>query len=216
MAFTASRARALLVVAVIATFLAALAQAVQPVGASTPPPAAATADARSHAVQDLLDRRATAVRTRDEPAFLATVDPADQAFLDRQRTLFRNLAGVPLADWTYQIDPTNQTTPTTRPTADELWAPAVRLRYRLTGVDTDPSTRPMGYLFTRHGPHWLLASDTAAGETWRGPWDFAPCHVLTSASGLVLSHPGGEALAARVLAELDSAVSTVTEVWGPA
>ncbi|WNV83549.1 hypothetical protein [Umezawaea sp. Da 62-37] len=215
MAFSASRARALLVVAIVATFLTGLAQVVQPVGASTPPPAAAP-DVRSHAVRDLLDHRAAALRARDEPAFLATVDPTDQAFLDRQRTLFRNLAGVPLAEWDYLVDPVDQTTPTTRPAADELWAPGVRLRYRLDGVDAEPSTRPMGYLFARHGDHWLLASDTAAGETWRGPWDFAPCHVLTSPSGLVLSHPGGEALAARVLAELDSAVTTVTEVWGPA
>jgi len=216
-AFTASRVRALLVAAIVATFLAGLAQVVQPVGASTPPPpVAAAADTRGAAVTELLDRRAAALRDRDEAAFLATVDPADPVFLDHQRDLFHNLAGVPLAEWGYEVDPTTQATPTARPAADELWAPAVRLEYRLRGVDTEPSNRPMGYLFARHGDRWLLASDTAAGETWRGPWDFGPCHVLSSPSGLVLSHPGGEALAARVLAELDSAVSVVTEVWGTA
>lgn len=216
-AFSASRVRAMLVAAIVATFLAGLAQVVQPVGASTPPPPAAAAqDARQHAVTDLLDRRAAALRDRDETAFLATVDPADPVFLDHQRDLFHNLAGVPLAEWGYQVDRATESTPSTRPAADELWAPAVRLRYRLRGVDAEPSTRPMGYLFARHGDRWLLASDTAVGETWRGPWDFGPCQVLTSPSGLVLSHPGGEALAARVLAELDSAVAVVTEVWGTA
>jgi len=215
-AFSVSRVRAVLVAAIVATFLAGLAQVVQPVGASTPPPSAAAQDARQHAVSALLDQRAAALRDRDESAFLATVDPADPVFLDHQRDLFHNLAGVPLAEWGYQVDGTNQTTPTSRPAADELWAPSVRLRYRLDGVDAEPSTRPMGYLFARHGDRWLLASDTAAGETWRGPWDFGPCHVLTSPAGLVLSHPGGEALAARVLAELPSAVDVVSEVWGTA
>ncbi|MEO6088563.1 MAG: hypothetical protein ABIQ18_36170 [Umezawaea sp.] len=217
MAFSAARVRAVLVAAIVATFLAGLAQVVQPVGASTPlPPTSAAQQLRQHAVTDLLDRRATALRDRDEAAFLATVDPADPVFLDHQRDLFHNLAGVPLAQWGYQVDGATEATPSTRPAADELWAPAVRLKYRLSGVDAEPSTRPMGYLFARHGDRWLLASDTAAGETWRGPWDFGPCQVLTSPAGLVLSHPGGEALAARVLAELDSAVQAVTDVWGPA
>ncbi|HWO61095.1 MAG TPA: hypothetical protein VNO31_13800, partial [Umezawaea sp.] len=132
MAFTASRVRALLVAAIVATFLAGLAQVVQPVGASTPPPpAAAAADTRGAAVTALLDRRAAALRDRDEAAFLATVDPADPVFLDHQRDLFHNLAGVPLAEWGYRVDPTTQATPTARPAADELWAPSVRLEYRL-------------------------------------------------------------------------------------
>lgn len=210
----AARFRALLVVAVVATFLTGLAQAVVPVGSTTPSSSASSGvdDGRVAAVRDLLDRRARALRTRDEPAFLATLDPAaDQDFRDRQAALFHNLAAVPLAQWDYQVDPTR-----TRPTADERWAPGVRLDYRLTGVDAEPSGKPMAYLFARRDGRWLLNSDTAVGNTWRGPWDFGPCHVLSSSGGFVLSHPGGEALAARVLAELDSAVGVVTEVWGTA
>jgi hypothetical protein len=217
-AFTASRVRVLLAAAVVATFLAGLAQAVLPEGTTLPGPVAVGAvDVRQNSVRDLLARRAAALRDRDETAFLATIDPdASPVFRDKQRDLFHNLAGVPLAEWSYQLDTGTNPTPSSRPAADEVWAPGVQLRYRLSGVDAEPSTRPMGYLFARRGDQWFLASDTAVGTTWRGPWDFGPCHVLTGRSGLVLSHPGGEALAARVLAELDSAVGVVTEVWGTA
>lgn len=210
----AARFRALLVAAVVATFLTGLAQAVSPVESALPSSAASAAvdDDRETAVRELLDRRAQAVRTRDETAFLGTLDPAaDQGFRDRQRDLFHNLAAVPLAQWDYEVDPTRS-----QPVADGQWAPGVRLDYRFTGVDAEPSSRPMAYLFARRDGRWLLNSDTAVGTTWRGPWDFGPCHVLSSPAGFVLSHPGGEALAARALAELNGAVGVVTEVWGTA
>ncbi|MBW4721658.1 basic secretory protein-like protein [Saccharothrix obliqua] len=209
-----NRTRVLLALLLAATFAGGLALAVP----ADPP--ADTDDTRAHAVRELLDRRAGAVLARDEAAFTADLDPAaDPAFRQRQRDLFHNLAAVPLAGWEYRVDPTGTAVPDP-PDADDAWAPGLSLAYRLRDVDVVPSVQPMAYLFTRRGDRWYLNSDTAleaAGRhTWRGPWDFGPCHVLTGASGFVLSHPGGEALAARVLAELDPAVAAVTEVWGPA
>src|SRR5262249_39729985 len=52
-------------------------------------------------------------------------------------------------------------------------------------------------------------------RTWRGPWDFAPCQVIPTAQGIVLYHPGSEAMADRLRTELDPAVSAVTALWGP-
>lgn len=173
------------------------------------------------AVTDLLSRRAQAVRSHDEAAFMATVDPdADPSFLDAQRALFSHVLDVPLGAWEYRIDPTDVVDTASLAGlrgADELWAPRVELRYALAGIDTVPTGRPMGYLFDRRGPRWYLLSDTVLAplgrDTWRGPWDFGPCRVVSTRSGLVLAHPGAELLARRVAEELDAAVDAVAALW---
>ncbi|WP_307868671.1 hypothetical protein [Umezawaea beigongshangensis] len=217
----AARHRAPLAAVVAATLLVGLAVAVFPPSTGVPATGSAQTvelDARRSAVADLLDTRARALLHRDETAFLATVDPsADEVFRDAQRALFGNLAGVPLEHWSYRLDARSADV-TGLHTADELWAPPVTLEYALRGADLAPTSRPLAYLFARHGDRWYLASDTALERqglrTWRGPWDFGPCLTLSSAVGLVLGRRGGEALAARVLAELGPAVAAVTEVWG--
>ncbi|MFI9818470.1 hypothetical protein [Saccharothrix variisporea] len=213
--------RLALTLVVACTFLTGLGLAVTPAEPTAPSPTAVAADPREQGVHDLLARRAKALLERDERAFTADLDPdADPAFVRRQRELFRNLAAVPLAEWEYRLEGETNLAGITPPAADAVWAPDVRLVYRLRGVDVVPSTQTMAYLFTKRGDRWYLNSDTAleplGRRTWRGPWDFGPCHVLTGTGGFVLSHPGGEPLAARVLAELDAAVDTVTQVWGPA
>ncbi|XVS66104.1 basic secretory protein-like protein [Actinosynnema sp. CA-299493] len=215
-----SRFRGVLAALVAVTFLAGLVTAVVP---ATPSAPASAAPSRADAVRALLERRARAVLERDEPAFTADLDPlADAAFRQRQRDLFRNLAPVPLAEWEYPAPGGSEAdlAQLDLPAADEVWAPEVRLSYRLRGVDVEPSSQDMAYLFTRRDGRWYLNSDTAleplGKRTWRGPWDFGPSHVLAGTGGFVLSHPGGEVLAGRVLAELAGAVTAVTEVWGQA
>jgi len=197
--------------------------------------------ARAAAVEDLLVRRAQALRQRDESAFLATIDPgADQIFVDAQRAQFGNLAGVPLSEWSYRLhaddvldlagrgrDGVDAVVPaSTSATVDggiladgaELWAPAVELRYGLQGVDQRPTSRPMGFLFVERDGRWYLRSDeelAALGRrTWRGPWDFGPCRVTATEHGLVLYHPGSEAMVDRLVRELDPAVRSVSALWG--
>ena len=193
----------------------------RPMGAVSPAPPDTT---RTDAVTDLLNRRAKALVDHDEQAFLATLDPrADEAFVSTQRRLFQNLTGVPFDDWSYRLRP-EETFDVTRvpdriaaPPSDELWAPAVDLRYALRGGDTVPTERPMGYLFARHGDEWYLRSDTALDHlgrrTWRGPWDFAPCVVTTTEHGIVLSHPGNQPMVDRLVRELDPSVTAVSELW---
>ncbi|MFD0202761.1 MULTISPECIES: hypothetical protein [Saccharothrix] len=217
-----SRFRVVLAALVAVTFLVGLVTAVVPATPTAPPASADTAaTSRADAVRALLERRARAVRDRDEVAFTADLDPlADAGFRQRQRDLFRNLSAVPLAEWEYALDGEVDLTALDLPAADDVWAPEVRLSYRLGGVDVAPSGQAMAYLFTRRDGRWYLNSDTAleplGRRTWRGPWDFGPCQVHAGTGGFVLSHPGGEVLAARVLDELDDAVAAVTEVWGQA
>ncbi|HEV7649659.1 MAG TPA: hypothetical protein VGP26_16055 [Actinophytocola sp.] len=196
----------------------------QPLGAATPaPPADEAARSRTDAVTDLLARRATAVRNHDERAFLATVDPAaDKIFVANQRRLFQNLAKVPFTTWTYQLhaDDTLDTDDLPREVragADELWAPAVDLRYALRGGDVTPTNRALGYLFAQHDGAWYLRSDNALDRlgrhTWRGPWDFGPCQVTATRHGIVLSHPRNDQMVGRLVRELDPSVRAVGEVW---
>jgi hypothetical protein len=175
---------------------------------------------RGIGVRDMLDRRAAAVRQRDEAAFMATVDPqAAQAFTAAQRAMFANLGGVPLAGWSYELDITVSANPPRRPdNRAPLWAPRTTLRYAFDGIDAEPTSRPLGYLYVQRDGQWYVASDDELGPeaepTWRGPWDFGPCVMVAAASGLVLGHPGQEQLLTTLAAELDGAVSAVTEVWG--
>jgi hypothetical protein len=192
----------------------------RPMGAVSPAPHVDEVS-RTDAVNDLLRRRAQAVQTRDEQSFMATLDPkADQEFLVAQKRLFTNLAGVPFDAWGYRLHAEDaldvRGLADTNP-ADELWAPAVDLRYALRGADVIPTDRPMGYLFARHGDDWYLTSDTALDpmgrRTWRGPWDFAPCVVATTQHGIILSHPGSEPMVDRLVRELDTSVEAVSAVW---
>lgn len=191
--------------------------AVSPVG----PSAERGETSRADAVAALLRQRADAIRQRDEEAFLATVDPqATREFVRAQRALFANLAEVPLAEWSYLTHPEDTVSTARLPSdgASELWAPRVDLQYALSGADSVPTTRPMGYLFARYDTGWYLRSDTALDvlgrRTWRGPWDFAPCVVRASQHGLVIAHPGNEPMVERLIREVDAAVPAVTAVWG--
>ncbi|MFC7613779.1 hypothetical protein ACFQV2_09535 [Actinokineospora soli] len=195
----------------------------RPMGAIPPAEPSAVDAVRGDAVTALLERRAAAVRERDLDAFLATVDPeAEPWFREAQQDLFDNLGDVPLAHWSYAVDAADVLDLTGLPepdaTAAELWAPGVELHYALRGVDPAPTARDLGYLFARRGDAWYLHSDTALSElgrrTWRGPWDFGPCQVVTTEFGLVLAHPGSQPMVDRLVRELDPAVRSVTEVWG--
>jgi hypothetical protein len=232
-----ARFRALLVAGVAIALLGGLALVSIPFGRrpdALPPPSvsagkepsqaavAPQASARTDAVQAMLRERAEAVRRRDEKAFLASIDPqADAAFVQSQRNLFANLAGVPLREWSYGLQPQRSLDPAALPHvpgAEEVWAPEIELNYALTGADVRPTRRPMAYVLVRRGGAWFIRSDNdlvnVGRRTWRGLWDFGPVIAVTTGHGLVLTHPAREPMAQRVAAELDAAVGAVSDVWG--
>lgn len=230
-----TRLRTGLRVAVLAVLLAGIAVLVAPPEQAAPPAAgqqaaapAPQASARSQAdakaIEAVLERRAQAVRDRDEKGFLATVDPqAKAAFVEKQADTFGNLAGIEFDEWSYLVSPEDAVDPAKLPAvagADQVWAPKVDLRYALHGVDGAPTNRPAGYLFVRRGTSWYLRSDTELDhigrQTWRGPWEFGRCRILTAQHGFVLYHPGSEPTARKLAAELDTAVAAVDGVWGTA
>ena len=177
---------------------------------------------REQAVQALLDARAAAVLARDREAFLAGVWSGAPEFAARQAELFDNLAGVPLASWAYDLDPTTE-----RGTNAELdarygqgrwWAPEVLLTFALAEFDPEPTYAPQRLTFVLFGDTWALAADDdfdAVGlSSTRGLWDAGPVVAYRGRSTLVLSHPGSEELARQIADSVDAAVPRVTSVWG--
>jgi hypothetical protein len=176
--------------------------------------------AREAAVRGLLAVRAQAMRDRDRDAWLSTVDPAATEFRARQAALFDALAEVPLADWSYRLDP--ESTP---PDVDldglrgpGWWAPGVTLSYRIAGYDEVPTREPQRLTFVPRGQSWYIAADddfAAAGrDTTRGLWDSGRVVVVRGKRSLVLGHPASRSTMRRVATSLDAAVPRVTAVWG--
>jgi hypothetical protein len=199
-------------------------------GRDAPPPASSVRGrvaprvdldaARQAAVQALLDVRAAAIRDRDREGWLSTVDPTATAFREKQGELFDALADVPLADWSYRVDP--ESAPPDVDLDDVRgagwWAPGVTLSYRIDGYDDVPTREPQRLTFVPRGDRWYIAADddfAAAGrDTTRGLWDSGPVLVVRGKRSLVLGHPGSRAVMRRVASSLDAAVPRVTAVWG--
>ncbi|WP_245654411.1 hypothetical protein [Streptomyces violens] len=169
------------------------------------------------AVQRVLDARAAAVRDHDEGAFLASVDPAADGFRDRQREMFGNLRGVPLADWRYRLVRTGAFPLPAAADSGPRVAAEVRLRYRLAGYDTAPVTAVQYLTLTRRDGHWRITSDTDGAlngkRTARQLWDQGRVRLVRGERSLVLG-TGQPAARLRELARrTDAAVPAVADAW---
>ncbi|WP_157108606.1 basic secretory protein-like protein [Aldersonia kunmingensis] len=183
---------------------------------------------RRAAVQDLLDRWATALRSGDAEALSELLDPnADAAFRTAELNRAASVSEVPLSDWGFEIldEPEIPVPPAAFAALDaaDAWYAPVMLRYAVDGPDAQPTRKPVALTVARHGDDWYLVSDApvAGRTTWRGPWDFGP--VISrrvpgpdGRSSVVIGHPE-QAIEVNALAgEVASAESAVTDVWGPA
>ncbi|MFB9838272.1 hypothetical protein [Actinoallomurus acaciae] len=179
---------------------------------AAPAPGAAT-------VNSLLQRRSRAVLARDRTAFLATVDPSDQAFRAGQQALFDNLAKVPLSVW-------RESLADTRPAvaADDGWTGRLRLTYRLRGFDRRDLVYTEYLTFDRRpGAGWAVSGDGAAHGLRDDPqiWSGGGLTVVHGRRSVVLAEDGAVAdPAARtaelrdIAARLDKGVGIVSGVVG--
>ncbi len=184
--------------------------------------AQASPDQRAGQVQRLLDRRASAVRTGDRRAFLATVDPAAATFRARQGDTFDALSSVPIDQWDYRLDPTSEQEPDValdaRYGAGTWWGPGVELGYTFTGVAGRPTRVQQHLTFVRRAGRWYVAAadDFAArgDRTPRQIWDAGPVLAVRRPGVLVLGHPGAAELLTDVARRTAAAVPVVSSVWG--
>lgn len=178
---------------------------------------------RTAAVERLLSDRAQAIRRRDRPAFLATLDPDPSAapFRARQVKVFDALADVPIGSWSYQLDPTRERVPDAR--VDALrgpgwWGPDVVLRYQLKGFDPRPTRAEQYFTFVQRSGRWVIASDDdfkAVGQaSTPGIWDGGDVVVVRGARCLVMGHPASARMLRQVADAVDAAVPRVTAVFG--
>ena len=191
-----------------------------PSGTAGPGPAADLTVARAESVPRLLAQRARAVLDRDDRAFLATVDPAAEAFRADQRRLIRRLSDVPLESWSYQVigEGPGLAVDTAAALPDGAAIVRVRLTYRLVGTATDTDREQYVTVLPR-GDRWLLAGDTDASssgfDTQRDVWDLGPVRVVRGQRSLVIGDATGADRSAmrRLAGEADRAVAAVDRLW---
>ncbi|MGW3291334.1 hypothetical protein ACWDR3_42575 [Streptomyces sp. NPDC001002] len=156
---------------------------------------AATTDRKD--LQQVLDRRATAVLDRDRTAFLKT----------GALSWFENLRGVPLASWSYRVTALHRSGSTA--TAD------VDLRYQVEGYDKAPVTAGRTLTLSREQDgQWYVDAETPAKKSAQQLWDQGEVAVVRGAHSLVLG-VGQTSEALHRYADLaDRAVPAVTGAWG--
>lgn len=141
------------------------------------------------AIQGVLDRRAAAVRARDEAAFMADVDPFDQDFVRRQEVLFHNLVSMPLSELSYVVEP-NFSYAKAIPYRilfrfhARAYAPGVTVRYKVTGVDSKTVVTPWVPIIGQIGDQWVIADEASDKDLPYGAngqaWDAGPIAVTRS------------------------------------
>lgn len=129
--------------------------------------------------EDLLAQRAKAVRLGDREAFEATLDVTDDAFAASEVAYFDNLAQLPIAAFSYALDPAS----VVRRGAG--FDAVVEVAVRLKGYDDRPVVRPRRFHFVRDetGTGLLVASRRdRAWEQRNGiavqPWESGPVTVV--------------------------------------
>ena len=135
-------------------------------------------------VAQTLADRARAIRARDLSAFMATVDRSNHTLVSRQRTLFSNMAALPLASLHYAMDKTDALVPAKVAGHDPVLRPEITEFLRLAGSLDRPVTNAIDETFVERGRRWVLGAEAADGSSgqevqWR-PWGGPPISTMRS------------------------------------
>jgi len=135
--------------------------------------------------------------------------------------MFRNLARVPIANWSYEVSATRSPLhlPQLRRYGAPTWAPALfALHYRLAGFDARPADRRQYPTFVERHGHWYLASLTDFAPAGRVSttdlWDYGPVDVVRRQRVLVLGPPAELSTMRTVAHVVVTSIPKVTAVWG--
>lgn len=154
-------------------------------------------------VQELLDRHAEALLDRDEPGYLADLDPA---LAPAARTEFDRLAEVPLGGVRYRVTDVDM--------AGEGRATATaELGYRIKGYDSGPSTTERVIGLTERDGRWYVTADRPAEGAPEQLWQQGRVETVTGARSLVLGVGQSTERLREIAAAADRAVPAVGEAW---
>ena len=144
-----------------------------------------------------LDRRARAIRDGDRALFARGLDPSDSGFLTAQSGYFDNMAQLPLASFSYQIDPSSLVR------QGRAYSVVVGVSTQLDGYDAAPSVAPDRFRFVSSGQDGALLLASVDDEQWESanginpqPWEDRPIQVRT-APGILAVYDDGTAPRAR-------------------
>ncbi|PJE98564.1 hypothetical protein CUT44_07705 [Streptomyces carminius] len=169
-------------------------------------------DAPHAPLQALLDRQAEAVLAGDRAAYLATVDPLADRYRAAQRTVFGNLARLPLSQWSYRVTAVGDDAFPLPGRGGGARRIAVRaeLSYRVEGYDTAPVRAEENLTLTERQDRWYVSSERDGTEQL---WEQGRMTVVRGERSLVLGvgRPG-EGLRA-LAADADRAVPAVAARW---
>jgi hypothetical protein len=135
------------------------------------------------AIRALLAARAEAVRTDDRSGFVATLDPSETAFVERQIQVFDNLRRLRVTDIHYGVESLADLLPW-EPGRDPSFRPNLVEHVRIPGSDVAPVANKISFTFVRREGAWLTASEkklTGLGErelVQSRPWGEARIHVV--------------------------------------
>jgi hypothetical protein len=183
----------------------------------------ATAQDPADAIQGLLERRAQAMLAGDRDGYLATVDPADAGFVERQRRLFDGFQRLGLAS--YELTLTDRYWPELTAAREVArYGPNVQPhvlhveeRYRVEGYDRQPALEDLFLTFIRRGEGWRVASDTDLDDltmySGRKLWELGPILTRESEHFAYISHPDLSGAGGRILEAAERALARVDDRW---
>ncbi|MFE6817866.1 hypothetical protein [Streptomyces sp. NPDC057677] len=161
------------------------------------------ADTAAREIQALLDRHARALLDRDRPGYLAAVDPA---YAPTALTVFRRLATVPVAGWTYRLTGVDRT-------ADDRVTVRADLGYRLRGHDRRPATGGRVLDLAERDGRWYVTGDRPAPGAPRHLWEQGDVATVRGARSLVLGVGQKPERLREIAAAADRAVPVVSAAW---
>jgi hypothetical protein len=187
-------------------------------GTRPPTKTAAAVAARRHAVDTILLRRATAVRTRDEKLFLQDVDPADAKLRRAQKVLFANLVEIGFGELSYNQAEERFDAAVVRAHGPSTYLVRVLMRYQIPKVDLTQVYTELGYTFISRGGRWILADDDDLDKdlgpgAHQEPWDLGPIEVHRGPRVLVLVEEGDAKRGHSIVTEAGQALTEVAAYW---
>jgi hypothetical protein len=163
---------------------------------------------------------AAALLARDADGYVAGIDPEQPRLRATARRLVRNIAGVPLASWSYAVDPVPAAALSpqrARALGAPAWLAEVTFRYALLGYDAHPAAQRLYVTLVQRAGQWYVAGYDDGGPDRRSArdlWDFGRVVALAGDRSLVLGHPSERADLASIAAEADRDVPRVASFWG--
>ncbi|WP_246486207.1 hypothetical protein [Kribbella qitaiheensis] len=188
-------------------------------GQSKSPDEASEGVRRAVQGEAVLQRMADAVKSESRGTFMSTIDPQAKVFDDQARTVYNNLAKLPLATFQlrYVSDDPGALEPdrTSALGGSESWLAQVEVSWQLTGYDANPARETLPVTFvTRDGTTYAASfSERFVAGQRRPIWALGSIDVAKGTHSLVISL-NSQANADDYAAVSDKAVDSVSKVWG--